>query len=117
MLSIKNNSKYLAIAILIGGESTRFGSDKGLFEFHGKSLISYQLETLTQTDYDIFLVAHSIEQVQSYINKIDIRQITGFIIDDNSPSSDSNLHTPMKGLYSAYKELKDMDYEKSLTLS
>ena len=117
MLSIKNNSKYLAIAILIGGISTRFGSDKGLFEFHGKSLISYQLETLTQTDYDIFLVAHSIEQVQSYINKIDIRQITGFIIDDNSPSSDSNLHSPMKGLYSAYKELKDMDYEKSLTLS
>ncbi|MBA7532709.1 putative molybdenum cofactor guanylyltransferase [subsurface metagenome] len=117
VLKIINKLKSLAITILIGGKSTRFGSDKGLFEIHGKSLISYQLETLTQTNYDIFLVAHSIEQVQSYINKIDIRQITGFIIDDNSPSSDSNLHSPMKGFYSAYKELKDMDYEKSLTLS
>ena len=117
MLSIKNNSKYLAIAILIGGNSTRFGSDKGLYKFRGKPLISYQLESLTQTDYDIFLVAHSIEQAQSYIDKINIRQIMGFIIDDNSLLSDSKLYTPMKGLYSAYKELKELDYEKSFALS
>ena len=117
MLSIKNNSKYLAITILIGGKSTRFGSDKGLYKFRGKPLISYQLESLTQTDYDIYLVAHSIEQAQSYIDKINIRQIMGFIIDDNSLLSDSKLYTPMKGLYSAYKELKELDYEKSFALS
>ena len=117
MLSIKNNSKYLAIAILIGGKSTRFGSDKGLYKFRGKPLISYQLESLTQTDYDIYLVAHSIEQAQSYIDKINIRQVMGFIIDDNSLLSDSKLYTPMKGLYSAYKELKELDYEKSFALS
>ena len=117
MLSIKNNSKYLAIAILIGGKSTRFGSDKGLYKFRGKPLISYQLESLTQTDYDIYLVAHSIEQAQSYIDKINIRQVMGFIIDDNSLLSDSKLYTPMKGLYSAYKELKELDYEKSFARS
>ena len=117
MLSIKNNSKYLAITILIGGKSTRFGSDKGLYKFRGKPLISYQLESLTQTDYDIYLVAHSIEQAQSYIDKINIRQVMGFIIDDNSLLSDSKLYTPMKGLYSAYKELKELDYEKSFALS
>jgi len=109
--------KNLAIAILIGGKSTRFGSDKGLFEYHGKSLISYQLETLTQNNYDIFLVAHSKQQTQAYIDKIDIRQVMGFIIDNNSPLLDLNLHTPMKGLYSAYKELKDIGYEKAFTLS
>ena len=117
MLKINNKLKKLAITILIGGESTRFRSDKGLFEFHGKPLISYQLETLTQTDYDIFLVAHSKQQAQSYIDKINIRQIMGFIIDDNSLLSDSKLYTPMKGLYSAYKELKELDYEKSFALS
>ena len=109
--------KNLAIVILIGGKSTRFGSDKGLFEYHGKPLISYQLETLTQNNYDIFLVAHSKQQTQAYIDKIDIRQVMGFIIDNNSPLVDSNLHTPMKGLYSAYKELKDIGYEKAFTLS
>ena len=109
--------KNLAIAILIGGKSTRFGSDKGLFEYHGKPLISYQLETLTQNNYDIFLVAHSKQQTQAYIDKIDIRQVMGFIIDNNSPLLDLNLHTPMKGLYSAYKELKDIGYEKAFTLS
>ena len=109
--------KNLAIAILIGGKSTRFGSDKGLFEYHGKPLISYQLETLTQNNYDIFLVAHSKQQTQAYIDKIDITQVMGFIIDNNSPLLDSNLHTPMKGLYSAYKELKDIGYEKAFTLS
>ena len=109
--------KNLAIVILIGGKSTRFGSDKGLFEYHGKPLISYQLETLTQNNYDIFLVAHSKQQTQAYIDKIDIRQVMGFIIDNNSPLLDLNLHTPMKGLYSAYKELKDIGYEKAFTLS
>lgn len=117
MLKINNKLKKLAITILIGGKSTRFGSDKGLFEFRGKPLISYQLETITQNDYDIFLVAHSKQQAQSYIDKIDIRQIMGFIIDNNSLSSDSKVHTPMKGLYSAYKELKHIGYEKSFSIS
>ena len=117
MLKISNKLKKLAITILIGGKSTRFGSDKGLFEFRGKPLISYQLETITQNDYDIFLVAHSKQQAQSYIDKIDIRQIMGFIIDNNSLSSDSKVHTPMKGLYSAYKELKHIGYEKSFSIS
>jgi len=117
VLKINNKLKKLAITILIGGKSTRFGSDKGLFEFRGKPLISYQLETITQNDYDIFLVAHSKQQAQSYIDKIDIRQIMGFIIDNNSLSSDSKVHTPMKGLYSAYKELKHIGYEKSFSIS
>lgn len=109
--------KNLAITILIGGKSTRFGTDKGLFEYHGKPLISYQLETLTKKPFDIFLVAHSKQQTQAYINKIDIKQIMGFIIDNNSSTLDSKIHTPMKGLYSAYKELKEIGYEKSFSLS
>ena len=76
MLTINNKPKYLAIAILIGGKSTRFGSDKGLYNFLGKPLITHQLETLNQGNYDIFLVASSKEQVQNYANKIDIKNIT-----------------------------------------
>ena len=41
-MSIK--SQNIAFIVLIGGKSTRFGSDKGIFEFLGKPLLSYQLE-------------------------------------------------------------------------
>ena len=73
MSKIKNRSKDLAIVILIGGKSKRFGSDKGIYEYNGKPLISYQLETLSSLDKDIFLVANSINQVQYYINRIDVQ--------------------------------------------
>lgn len=114
---VRNITKSLAITILIGGKSTRFGNDKGLFEFFEKPLISYQLETLSHLNYDIFLVAHSMNQVQEYINKIDITNINAFIIDEINIKTKKNLHTPMIGLYSAFKELKILRYEKMLALS
>jgi molybdopterin-guanine dinucleotide biosynthesis protein A len=113
---IRNNPKYLAIVILIGGDSSRFGSDKGLFQISGKPLISYQLETLEQLNYDIFLVANSEEQVQEYINNIDIRKILAFIVDDQRLLSQLKKKTPLIGLYSAFKELNKLKYEKALVL-
>ena len=117
MSGIRNKSKYLAVSILIGGKSTRFGSDKGLFEYLGKPLISHQLDTLSKLNHDIFLVANSKKQVQNYINKIDIREITAFISDNNKVLVDLKARTPMKGLYSASKELKNLGYEKTLILA
>lgn len=117
MSSIRNRTKYLAVSILIGGKSSRFGSDKGLFEYLDKPLISYQLDTLSQGNYDIFLVANSRQQVQNYINQIDIKYITGFIIDENNFSPEVKTHTPMIGLYSASKELKSLAYEKTLVIA
>jgi len=114
---IRNMAKSLAITILIGGKSTRFGNDKGLFEFFEKPLISYQLETLSHINYDIFLVAHSMKQVQEYMKKIDITKINAFIIDEINIKTTKNLHTPMIGLYSAFKELDKLGYKKTLALS
>lgn len=114
---IRNITKSLAITILIGGKSTRFGSDKGLFEFFEKPLISYQLETLSHLNYDVFLVAHSMKQVQEYIKEINITKINAFIIDEINTKTSKNLYTPMIGLYSAFKELKILRYEKMLALS
>ena len=105
------------MAILIGGKSTRFGSDKGLYEFKSRPLISYQLDTLSQMRYDIFLIANSAKQVQEYINKLDLNKIMAFIIDDIEFAQDQNLNSPMKGLYTAFKELKKLEYEKVLTLA
>ncbi|NVM37168.1 MAG: molybdenum cofactor guanylyltransferase [Candidatus Lokiarchaeota archaeon] len=117
MSKIRYITKSIAITILIGGKSTRFGSDKGLFELFEKPLISYQLETLSQLNYDIFIIAHSMKQVQEYMEKIDITKINAFIIDEIDTKIRKTLHTPMIGLYSAFKELKKLRYEKVLVLS
>ncbi|UCC21129.1 MAG: molybdenum cofactor guanylyltransferase [Promethearchaeota archaeon] len=117
MSNITKKSKNFAIVILVGGKSTRFGSDKGLFQFHGKPLISYQLETLASLNLDIFIVAHSNQQVQNYIEKIDITKIMAFIIDDQSLLSSLEEQTPLLGLYSAFKELNKIGYEKTLVLA
>ncbi|MFX1568460.1 MAG: molybdenum cofactor guanylyltransferase [Promethearchaeota archaeon] len=107
----------LAIAILIGGKSSRFGSDKGLYETSGKLLISYQLETLGDLKYDIFLVAKSIRQVSNYLDKIDLSKINGFIVDELDSKSGKVIYTPMIGLYSTFKELNRLKYKKVLVLS
>ena len=117
MLKIGRKSKLLAIAILVGGKSSRFGSDKGLFEISGKPLISHQLEILKELNYDIFLIAKSIKQVNNYIEKIDISKINAFIVDEMLSKSGEVFYSPMLGLYSTFKELKKLKYKKVLVLS
>ncbi|MFX1314849.1 MAG: molybdenum cofactor guanylyltransferase [Promethearchaeota archaeon] len=117
MFKIRNNNKNLAIVILIGGKSTRFGSDKGLFEINGKTLLTHQLETLSQLNYKIFIVANSIKQVNKYIEKINYKVVTAFIIDEKDIISKKDINTPMLGLYSAFKELNRLKYDKAFTLS
>ncbi len=116
MSNIKKGSKDLAFSILIGGASTRFGSDKGLFQISGKPLISYELETLEQLNYDIFLVAHSKKQVQEYVEKIDIKKVMAFIVDDYSILNNKGVKSPLIGLYSAFKELDQLEYKKTFVL-
>ncbi|TFG14242.1 MAG: molybdenum cofactor guanylyltransferase [Promethearchaeota archaeon] len=111
------NNKYLAFGILIGGKSTRFGADKGLFKLRKKRLIEYQLEILQYFNFDIFLIANDKTQVQSYIDEIDFRIITGFIIDEYDFDLDPTMRSPMIGLYSAFKELRKLNYKKLYALS
>lgn len=103
--------------ILIGGRSNRFGTDKGLFKFKGKAFISYQLETLSHFNKDIFLVANSNQQIQNYIDEIDIKEIMAFILDEYDFKPEKKIRSPMLGLYSAFKELKSLDYQKIFALS
>lgn len=112
----RKRSKYLAVTILVGGKSTRFGSDKGLFQVFGKPLIVHQLEMLAQIDYDIFLAAHSKQQVQKYIDKIDMKKIMAFIVDDSDIIIHSKERSPLIGIYSALKELNKLGYKKTLVI-
>lgn len=63
------------------------------------------------------MVAHSKYQVQEYIKEIDLKEIMAFIIDDDEINLHKNLHSPIKGLYSGFKELKDLNYKKVLVLA
>ena len=117
MSNIGGKNKSLAFVILVGGKSVRFGEDKGLFEFLGKPLISYQIEVLSQIYHDIFIVAYSQNQIQEYIDKINYEKIMAFILDDRDLIQDKKIRTPMIGMYSAFKELDKLGYEKAFVLS
>ncbi len=117
MSRIAEKNKTLAFAVLVGGKSSRFGSDKGIYEFKGKPLISYQLELISQFNKDVFIVAKSRDQVQKYADKVDISKLMGFIIDDREFIEDDDLRTPMIGFYSTFKELKELKYQRVFILS
>jgi len=46
-----------------------------------------------------------------------LNKIKGFVLDDKEISKNVGVHSPMVGLYSAFKELLDLGYQKALTIS
>ncbi len=109
-MSIRENS--IAFAILIGGKSSRFGSDKGIFEFHGKPLIAYQLESLKEFENEIYIVAHSQKQLDSYKRKVSFPDNVFFLLDDRELISDPEVRTPMIGFLTVFKELLKKKVER-----
>ena len=62
----------ITVAILTGGSSKRFGSDKALAEFQGKPLISHMLGIAAQLTSNVLVVASNEEQeknLRPYIKK------------------------------------------------
>ncbi|MFX1357376.1 MAG: molybdenum cofactor guanylyltransferase [Promethearchaeota archaeon] len=112
-----NNSKDFALLILIGGKSTRFGTEKAIIELFGKPLILHQIETLSKFDQDIFLVSHSEEQIFNYRKEIDFPKNITFIVDDREIFRHPKIFKPMLGIYSGFKELLRQKFEKVFILS
>ncbi|MFX1280434.1 MAG: molybdenum cofactor guanylyltransferase [Promethearchaeota archaeon] len=109
--------KTLAFLILIGGKSTRFGTEKAAIDVFGKPLILHQIETLSNIDQDLFLVAHSEEQVYNYRQEINFPKEINFIIDDREIFRHQKIYKPMLGIYSGLKELFRLDFEKVFLFS
>jgi len=111
------DQKYLAIVILIGGKSNRSGYEKGDFELNGKPLILHQIETLSEFDENIYLVANSEEQISKIQRKIEIPKEVNFVVDDRDFLPYPEIFTPMIGIYSGLKKLNDLNFQKSFLLS
>ncbi|MHA1668955.1 MAG: molybdenum cofactor guanylyltransferase [Promethearchaeota archaeon] len=113
-----NDQKKLAIVILIGGKNIRFGNQSAaVLDLLGKPLILHQIETLSKFDEDIFLVAHSKYQINSYYKEINFPRDINFIVDDAEIIGESDVRTPILGIYSGFKELDRLEFEKSFLLS
>ncbi len=113
-----NVEKKLAIIILIGGKNIRFGNESAaVLDVLGKPLILHQIETLSKFDEDVFLIAHSEYQINSYYKKINFPRDLNFIVDDTEFLEDAELRTPMLGIYSGFKELDRLGFEKGFLLS
>lgn len=62
-------------------------------------------------------MANTIEQVQTYIQSIDISKITAFFTDDHVIIESKNIRSPLIGLYTAFKELHHLNYQNAFVLS
>ena len=113
-----NLEKKLAIIILIGGKNVRFGDESAaVLDVLGKPLILHQIETLSKFDEDVFLIAHSEDQITSYYKEINFPRDVIFVVDDKEILEDTELRTPMLGIYSGFKELNRLGFEKGFLLS
>ena len=113
-----NSEKKLAIIILIGGKNIRFGNESAaVIDVLGKPLILHQIETLSKFDEDIFLIAHSEDQINSYYKKINFTRDINLVVDDTEFVDEIELRTPMLGIYSGFKELIRLGFEKGFLLS
>ena len=72
--------------ILAGGDSKRIGTDKGLIDLDGKSLIGYVIESLGPVVDEIIVVVGSVERVPVYRDSVggDVRVVPD-MYDDGSP--------------------------------
>jgi molybdopterin-guanine dinucleotide biosynthesis protein A len=114
---LNEESKKLAIIVLIGGKSKRFGKDKGVVELNGKPLIMHQIDILSDFDEDLFLVARSEEQIFSYKKEYDFPKEIEFITDDRELITQPELLTPLLGIYSGLKKLAKLGFKKSFVIS
>ncbi|TKJ23959.1 MAG: hypothetical protein CEE43_02000 [Promethearchaeota archaeon Loki_b32] len=113
-----DDQKKLAIVILIGGKNIRFGNESAaVLDVLGKPLILHQIETLSKFDEDVFLVANSEYQINSYYREINFPRDINFIVDDTEIIGESDVRTPMLGIYSGFKELNILGFEKGFLLS
>ena len=113
-----DDQKKLAIIILIGGKNIRFGNESAaVLEVIGKPLILHQIETLSKFDEDVFLVANSEYQINSYYRKINFPRDIKLIVDDPEIIGEPDVRTPMLGIYSGFKELNNLGFEKGFLLS
>ncbi|MBY9019232.1 MAG: molybdenum cofactor guanylyltransferase [Candidatus Lokiarchaeota archaeon] len=113
---MNEDPKFLAIIILIGGKSVRFGTETGLIDFNGKPVIYHQVETLSKFDENLYLVAHSDIQINKYRN-ISFPRKVEYIIDDKELLSDDDFRSPMLGIYSGLKKLNELHFENVLLMS
>ncbi len=114
---MSKEDKELAIAILIGGKSVRFGFEKSALELFGKPLILHQVEMLSLFDEDVFLIANSEEQVDKYFRKIKFPKQVRFVFDDYSLFPYPELRTPILGIYTALNKLEELGFYKVFLLA
>ena len=109
--------KYLAFAILIGGKSSKFNTEKIRFKFENKSLILHLIEVLSNFDEEIYLVSSSEEQLLSYRKDINFPENSKFFFDDREYFPYPEIYSPILGVYTALKELNNLGFEKVFILS
>ena len=103
----------ISCIILAGGESKRFGEDKTLFNFNGKSFLERTLDTATEISGDIVICVRGEDKIKDCLaeaknvakkrGEAGKRSLIPKIIADDK---DCGFKGPLKGIYSSIKILK-----------
>jgi molybdopterin-guanine dinucleotide biosynthesis protein A len=109
--------KELAILILAGGQSRKFGREKWSFEVNNKPLLLYQIETLSEFDEDIFLSVNSEKQIYNLKENLNFPKEVNFIKDNRKFFPYPEIFTPLLGIYSGFKKLNQLSFNKGFILS
>ncbi|MGV9198078.1 MAG: molybdenum cofactor guanylyltransferase [Promethearchaeia archaeon] len=118
MVNSNKKDREPVFLVLAGGKSRRFGrEDKGIFKFKGKPLIEYQLQTLRKFGRRIFISTKSEEQKQKYKYNLEKTEDLTFFLDKNDLNMESEIRTPLIGIYSTFQRLKELDVKSAFTLS
>ena len=83
-------------AVLAGGQSRRFGSDKALALFHGQPLVAHAVQAISAQFKEVLVVAKEPEKYFALVSALPCR-----LVRDLSP-----FQTPLAGLASAFAEAR-----------
>ncbi len=91
-------TQKFGIIILVGGRSSRFGQDKGLFLWRGKPIVTHMLEELAPLRYPICLVAYDDVQVEAYRRIVPngIKNVH-FVTNADAPAHPVEIRAPIIG--------------------
>lgn len=97
------------IIILVGGRSSRFGQDKGLYVWQGRPIIVHMLAELKKLDYPICIVCFDDAQVTQYKRTIPTytADLT-FVTNSLAPPYPPEVRAPIIGAAAGFKNLLGM---------
>lgn len=93
-----------AVAILVGGKSSRFGTDKGLHRYRGRAIVNHVMDRVRLLAPRVLLLANSAGQRREYAEVVSAG--VEFLLDAYPAGLGRETRAPLIGLATLFAELR-----------